>query len=210
VASAASSCKKEHSGVPGPPLGAASLFPSGGAATLLELTLSLRANELAGKMQAGMQKNQVWLLTALARSKPGEPLPWDERMGLTREEYAEFLRLWAERRFKPTRKVEIKVDRTAETIRLSCPGILPSVEYGLADGSLRLDDLSCDPPEKSDQPEGPLPARAGWLWRCYRPLLSGWSHFRATRTTATRDGLLTYETSDGVALALVYPLREAE
>ena len=51
-----------------------------------------RANELMLKLQAAVATNQDWFLEHVKRAKPGEPLEYDPRLGLTKEAYAEYLR----------------------------------------------------------------------------------------------------------------------
>jgi hypothetical protein len=51
-----------------------------------------RANELMLKLQAAVATNQDWFLEHIKQAKPGEPLEYDSRLGLTKEEYAEYLR----------------------------------------------------------------------------------------------------------------------
>ena len=48
--------------------------------------------ELTLKLQKGMAANRDWLMERVKQAKPGEPLDYDPRLGLTKEEYAEYLR----------------------------------------------------------------------------------------------------------------------
>lgn len=50
-----------------------------------------RLVELTAKMQAALAKDSSWFLKALEASKPGEPLAYDARTGLTEAEYGEYL-----------------------------------------------------------------------------------------------------------------------
>ena len=52
-----------------------------------------RAGELFRKMQASLARYPEWLSAAVKANKPGEPLPYDEKLGLTPDEYKEFLAL---------------------------------------------------------------------------------------------------------------------
>lgn len=52
-----------------------------------------RMAELAQKFQAAAQRDPQWFQQHVRSARPGEPLPYDAKLGLTREEYDEFLRL---------------------------------------------------------------------------------------------------------------------
>ncbi|HMP83519.1 MAG TPA: hypothetical protein PKA41_12535 [Verrucomicrobiota bacterium] len=58
---------------------------------LMTIRLTDRANELMLKSQAAIATNQDWYLEHVKRAKPGKPLDYDPRLGLTKEEYAESL-----------------------------------------------------------------------------------------------------------------------
>lgn len=51
------------------------------------------------KVESAARKDPEWFRKFSSQSKPGVPLPFDERLGLTKEEYAEYLALWAKREF---------------------------------------------------------------------------------------------------------------
>ncbi len=59
----------------------------------MELAAPLRANQLANRLQQAARENQGWFLEYTRKAEPGEPLPYDSRLGLTESEYAEFLLL---------------------------------------------------------------------------------------------------------------------
>lgn len=59
------------------------------------------------KVEAAARKDSAWFREYSAKSKPGVPLPYDERLGVTKEEYAEYLGLWAKREFKPGEEVMV-------------------------------------------------------------------------------------------------------
>jgi hypothetical protein len=54
---------------------------------------SPRQLELGNRMQQAVAKDPNWWLGMVKSAEPGKPLPYDHRMGLTRDEYAEFLKL---------------------------------------------------------------------------------------------------------------------
>ena len=62
-------------------------------------------NKYVAKVEASARENPEWFETYRDKAKPGVPLPYDEKLGLTREEYDEYLKLWKQREFKPTEEV---------------------------------------------------------------------------------------------------------
>jgi len=57
-------------------------------------------DKLTAKVEAAARKDIKWFREFSSKAPPGVPLPYDERLGLTKEEYAEYLALWAKREFK--------------------------------------------------------------------------------------------------------------
>ena len=57
------------------------------------------------KVEAAARKDPKWFREFSGQSKPGAPLPYDERLGLTKAEYDEYLALWEKREFKPREEV---------------------------------------------------------------------------------------------------------
>lgn len=60
---------------------------------VMDMAASPRMNELTQRLQAAAQANQAWFQEAIRRSTPGEPLPYDPRLGMTEAEYQEYLGL---------------------------------------------------------------------------------------------------------------------
>lgn len=59
-----------------------------------QVTMPARTQELMQKFQAAAQKNPEWFLEAQQKvQETGKPLPYDERIGMTEEEYEEFMGL---------------------------------------------------------------------------------------------------------------------
>lgn len=52
-----------------------------------------RMTELSQKLQAAIRQNAEWFQQQVRNARPGEPVPYDVRLGLTQAEYEEFLRL---------------------------------------------------------------------------------------------------------------------
>lgn len=62
-------------------------------------------DKFIGKVDAAARKDPKWFREYSSQSKPGLPLPYDERLGLTKEEYDEYLALWGKRQFKAMEEV---------------------------------------------------------------------------------------------------------
>ena len=56
-------------------------------------------DKFVAKVEAAARKDPKWFREFSAKSKPGIPLPFDQRLGLTQQEYAEYLALWGKREF---------------------------------------------------------------------------------------------------------------
>lgn len=57
------------------------------------------------KVEEASRKHADWFKENAKQAKPGVPLPYDERLGLTRAEYDEYLALWAKRDFKTMEEI---------------------------------------------------------------------------------------------------------
>lgn len=64
-------------------------------------------DKFVAKVETSARKDPKWFSEFSASAKPGVPLPYDERLGLTKEEYAEYLALWNKRDFKPVEEVTL-------------------------------------------------------------------------------------------------------
>ncbi len=64
-------------------------------------------DKYVAKVEEAARKNSEWFREASAKAKAGAPLPYDERLGLTKEEYDQYLALWAKREFTPKEEVAL-------------------------------------------------------------------------------------------------------
>jgi hypothetical protein len=80
------------------------------------------------KVEAAARKNPEWFKEFSATAKPGEPLPYDEKLGLTKEEYDDYLALWAKREFKSVSEVMLVLRESfGETWTLTASGDAGSI-----------------------------------------------------------------------------------
>lgn len=64
-------------------------------------------DKYVAKVEAAGRKDPKWFREYSSHYKKGIPLPFDERLGLSKEEYAEYLALWNKREFKPMEDVMV-------------------------------------------------------------------------------------------------------
>ena len=65
------------------------------------------------KVEAAARKDPKWFREFSGQAKSGAPLPYDERLGLTKAEYDEYLALWEKREFKPMEQVMLLLRQSA-------------------------------------------------------------------------------------------------
>ncbi len=57
------------------------------------------------KVEKAARSDPKWFREFSSAAKPGQPLPYDKKLGLTEAEYTEYLALWNKREFKPVEEV---------------------------------------------------------------------------------------------------------
>lgn len=113
-------------------------------------------DKLIGKVEAAARKDQKWFREFSSQAKPGAPLPYDPRIGLTETEYKEYLVLWAKREFKPTEEVILMLRQSSgDTWTITSTGgasSLSTLRYKAVGDSFRspngemkrIDDIKAD------------------------------------------------------------------
>lgn len=70
------------------------LLPANGQTVdVMDVVISDRLQQISRKFQAAVQRDPEWFQQLVQRTKPGETLPYDSRMGVTEEEYRELQQL---------------------------------------------------------------------------------------------------------------------
>lgn len=69
-------------------------------------------DKYVAKVESAARKDPKWFREFSGQAKPGAPLPYDERLGLTKTEYDEYLVLWNKREFKPKEDVQLLLRQT--------------------------------------------------------------------------------------------------
>jgi hypothetical protein len=65
------------------------------------------------KVEKAAKADPAWFKEFASKAKPGVPLPFDPKLGLTKEEYDEYLKLWGRREFKPMEEVLLLLRKSA-------------------------------------------------------------------------------------------------
>ncbi len=114
-------------------------------------------NKFIAKVETAARKDPKWFREFSAATTPGTPLPYDERLGLTKEEYDEYLKLWAARQFKAVEDITLLLrESPSDTWTLNATGkasMLTTLRYfsksdtfRSPNGELkRIADVSADP-----------------------------------------------------------------
>jgi len=114
-------------------------------------------DKYVAKVETAARKDPKWFREFSTQAKPGVPLPYDERLGLTKEEYADYLALWNKREFKPTEEVMLLLRQSAGgTWSVTATGKASSIStlrysdkddvFHSPNGDLkRIDEIKADP-----------------------------------------------------------------
>jgi len=95
------------------------LFPSDNVlADVMALQFPPRMNELYARLKAAAAANREWFDGYVKEHARESSLPYDPKLGLSAEEYSEYLLLRRGVKLEKTKEVELKVNRTSSTIEL--------------------------------------------------------------------------------------------
>jgi len=85
------------------------------------------------KVQEGAQKDPEWFIRFSKESQPGVPLPYHEKLGLTKEEYKDYIATWDKRVFQEVEPVALRLEKSSDgnwMIRASGSGFpISSLRY---------------------------------------------------------------------------------
>jgi hypothetical protein len=102
-----------------PPVDVSRLLPGDGVTVdVMQPTFPKRLQELAVKLQAALAKDPAWTKSHVSQAKPGEPLPYDEKLGLTKAEYEEFLELTKKGGMAKVADAKVRVQRDGDRVVL--------------------------------------------------------------------------------------------
>ena len=90
-----------------------SILPQDGASLdVLQPALPGRLEELAGRVQQAVASDPTWFAEHLKKAERGQPLPYDEKLGVTAAEYDELLALTKTGTMTPVAIAALSLSRT--------------------------------------------------------------------------------------------------
>lgn len=155
------------------------------------------------KVEQAARKDTKWFREYSKQTKPGIPLPFDERLGLTKEEYNEYLELWNKRAFKPMEEVMLVLRKNSTgTWSLTGTGgasTVTTLRYDAAtdifrspNGELkRIDDIKADPASILGEWTG-----HEWKFEEETSLGKTKENFAVGRFAGNQYGLIVYRVQD--------------
>lgn len=156
------------------------------------------------KVQAAAKADPEWHKEFSENAKPGIPLPWHEKLGLTKEEHQDYLKLWDQRQFKAVQQVVIRLEEPKPgewMIRVSGVGMQISL--------LRFDPKT----DMFKSPNGEL-TRIEDINAEKRSILGEWKgkewrFENSNEFITTKENLAIGKFSDGKHCVLIYRLQES-
>lgn len=128
-------------------------------------------DKYVAKVESAARLDPKWFREYMAQAKPGAPPPYHEKIGLTKEEYDEYLKLWSKREFKPvTEDVVLMLrENTGDTWSLTATGAastLSTLRYSAKEDTFRSPNgiLARGEDIKAD-PDSVLGAWTGGEWK---------------------------------------------
>lgn len=109
------------------------------------------------KVEQTAQKDPAWFTEYSKNTNPGIPLPYHEKLGLTKQEYDEYIALWAKREFKAAQEVTLLLRKGSEgrwnIIASGAAGAISTLRYAEKEDNwkspngilTRLPDINADP-----------------------------------------------------------------
>ncbi|MGV3659689.1 MAG: hypothetical protein ACO1TE_05880 [Prosthecobacter sp.] len=107
-------------------LAAEVVFPPAGKhkVDLLTVGMAKEAEAIGRKLQQSLAADPAWLESYLKETaKPGEPLPYHQKMGVTRDEYATFLAAAGNMKLKKLSDAVVSFEQAPEKLTLRIEGV---------------------------------------------------------------------------------------
>lgn len=161
-------------------------------------------NKYIAKVQAAAKTNPEWYAEFSKEAKPGIPLPWHDNLGLSKEDYEDYLKLWDQRQFKAMQQVVIRLEEPKPgewMIRVSGVGMTISLlRYNPETGNFKSPNGELKRIEDIDAEERSiLGAWSGKEWR----------YVSNSEFISTKENLALGSYKDGKQCLLIYRLQES-
>lgn len=151
------------------------------------------------KVDEASRKDPAWFEEHAKKAAPGVPLPYDPKLGLNEDEYAEYLKLWGARKFVSEAKVSLSLKQVGDglwQLAVSGPGMPIRLlryqpegdSWTSTNGTLkRIDDINAD--ERSI-----LRGWTGQEWKMEKEdsFVKAKENFAIGREKKGKHGLLVY------------------
>jgi len=154
------------------------------------------------KVKEASEKNKEWFAEYSAKATPGIPLPFHENLGLTKEEYAQYLELWEQRDFKVVQEVAVRLEKLGDQWMVRVSGVgakISLLRFDPATGNFkspngameRIDDIKANPASI-------LRGWTGKEWKYEKKGTLGVTkeNFAVGKTEDKKYGLLVYRLQD--------------
>ena len=160
-------------------------------------------DKYVAKVAAAARKNPEWFKQYSEESKPGVPLPYHENLGLTKEEYDEYMKLWNQREFKTIEEVMLLLressDKSWIITATGGASTLSTLRYTPKSDSFRSPNGKLTRLEDIDAPaESVLGAWKGFEWR----------YEEETGLGTTKENIALGQSADGKFGMVVYRAQE--
>ena len=155
------------------------------------------------KVRESASKDPEWFKEFSADATPGVPLPFHEKLGLSKKEYQDYRKLWRDREFKVLEKIRLRLEKDGERYLIRIAGRKGS----------KIELLRFDPKKKvfvspngtleqiKDIDADPDSILGGWTGQ-------EWKYFEKTSLGATKENFAIGKTKDGKYGMIVYRLQD--
>lgn len=156
-----------------------------------------------GKVEENAAKDPKWFAEYSKTAKPGVPLPFHEKLGLTKEEYDTYISLWNKREFKVAQEVALILRMGSQgRWNIAASGAaapISTMRYSIKDDDWkssnglmkRLKDIDADP----------MSILGGWKGK-------EWKFEEETSLSKLKENFAIGSTNDGKYHLLVYRAQE--
>ncbi len=160
-------------------------------------------DKYVAKVEEAARKNPEWFDEHSKKTPPGVPIAWDERTGLTKEEYDSYLELWSKREYRAIEAVILQLKQGADKMwKITAAGganPISTLKYDPAkdvfvspNGTLsRLEDIKADK----------MSILGEWTG-------SEWKYEEENSLGKTKENFAIGKTADGKFGLLVYRMQE--
>ncbi len=154
-------------------------------------------------VEVAARENPEWFAEHSKKSAPGVPLPYDEKLGLTKEQYDDYLAIWAKREFRAVEPIILQLKPTDDGMwKITTAGGAHSIS------TLKYDpkkDVIVSPNGEMERLEDVKAEKDSILgaWEGHE-----WRFQEESSLGKTKENFAIGKTSDGVYGMLVYRMQE--